>query len=447
MVRIRRALIWTIALAISLPLLANDDDEYAGDTALARRLLHQGERALEEGDCKPGFKLLRRAFHEDPGSIEINYSLGRAAYCCGNYEEALFAYERVLIIDPLHPLARLEKARTHLALGAKKKAKQELEDTLELDIPNDVYCQIKCLLTSLEAPRKHTVTGMLSIGHTWDSNVTLGTRNDVALEGTSLNAPPTARSDNVRTITCVVNHSYPLACDGLTWSNQFIAYLSDNEHVHTNDLALAGVDTTLNYLVCRHTFTGTYSWQLIYLAENLYQNNSKWLGGYDYRVCDHTHVYLKYAFTRRHHYNQTTGFPQVYGLVGAGNTGLIYAKECHLVVVDLLRRYDKTPQNSTPPIAYYRSEMSISYTRVDLPCDFSVTIKGLARQDRYQNLHAVFTTRKRRDETYGTTLTINKKVAECVTFTVIGDHTRNHSNIDLNKYTSSKLTTQFSATF
>lgn len=434
-----------IATLCALAATVSAQETPPADPITAQQLVEDGIAAYEDGDCRMALDLLREAVHTDPGSIDVNYQTGIIAYNCDEYEEALFAFDRVLAIDPLHGMARYQKARAQLALGDIPQAEAALEDMLETELPGDVRSHVECLLASLCPARCHDYSGFVSLAHTWDSNVTLGTRGSVPL-GPSLVSNPTQRSDNIRTVTAVVAHSYPLATEGLTWGNTLIAYISDNDRVNTNDLALFGLTTALAYCCNDWTYGASVAWSNIRLDEHTYQNN--WRFGFRaaYSWCDWIFDGA-YAWTKRHHFNRNAGFPQTYGQVHQFIFGSTYCiTACSSARLEYIHFFDKTPMNSTTPLSYYRNEVSLTYDYKFHPC-WKATLKGAYREDDYRNHHAIFTTLKREDETLIGTATLSYLVSEHFSIAASFENIHNESNININEYDARRLTVTMAAPF
>ena len=102
----------------------------------AAGLLAKGKRLLGEGKPAAAYAALHEAFLKSPGSVEINYHLGRAAFEAGMYEEAATAYDRVLTSNPSLHRVRFELARSYYGLGYHAGALEEFERVLK-DLPAD----------------------------------------------------------------------------------------------------------------------------------------------------------------------------------------------------------------------------------------------------------------------------------------------------------------------
>ena len=91
-------------------------------------VFQQGLMYFDSGNFKDAYRLFLKAFKADPGDLNINFYLGRAAFESGNYEMALMAFERILIAQPESVRIKLEMARTFHRLGLRDSARRYFED-------------------------------------------------------------------------------------------------------------------------------------------------------------------------------------------------------------------------------------------------------------------------------------------------------------------------------
>lgn len=133
---------------------------------------------LDKGDAKAAYALLEPLEPQRAGDPEYDFLLGLAALEIGKNTNAVFAFERVLAVDPNHVRARAEIARAYAALGETKTAKQEFETVKKQGVPPEVATTIDRLLSAIERIEdegRTTVRGYAeaTIGH--DTNVNSAT--------------------------------------------------------------------------------------------------------------------------------------------------------------------------------------------------------------------------------------------------------------------------------
>lgn len=400
---------------------------------LAKKYFLEGKVFYDQGDFTNALESFRKSLFEDPTDPVLNHLMGRSAFEIGSFEEALFAFERVLVLNPNLALSRLEKARTHLALGSNLEAKEELLRVLEADIPPEVRANVETLLAQIGSERKHEVSGVMLFSNTWDANATLGTGALPLPQAPSLTSDPTTQSDRIFSMAAVLSHKYPLAKEGLTWKNGITCFASDNVTLNTNDLLLGAYSSGLEYSFKRHLFDVTGSATVILLAEHLYQSTPALTVKYNYAYSPRLSFTTGGNYTRRHHFS-TAGTDQTFGFVNSYNLGVSFLKDDkNSWNTSWTQKFDKSPRDLKVASSYYRYELVLGYTRV-LTDRLSLTLKGTRRHDEYAIIHDVFTDRQRSDITRIGNLALNFKLTPTLLLDIAGGYTDNDSNIPNNTY-------------
>lgn len=158
-------------------LAVTEDDWGAGDF-----LMREVERISDAhilGEARPldrvdqeGFERLPVTLREQPGDLETNFALGRAAFEAGDYETAVMAFERILMARPGLRRVKLELARSYFRLGLFDVARRYFDDVLATEVPENVRENIEVYLQEIDRlSGKQVLSGMLSLGCGWDSNV------------------------------------------------------------------------------------------------------------------------------------------------------------------------------------------------------------------------------------------------------------------------------------
>ena len=111
----RRACVLLIALAL-----------LTAGTARADAITYEAAALLEAGDSQGAYDLLSPLEVDRAGDPRFDYLLGLAALETGRATEAVFAFERVLAVEPGNLLARADMARALAALNEMESARREL---------------------------------------------------------------------------------------------------------------------------------------------------------------------------------------------------------------------------------------------------------------------------------------------------------------------------------
>lgn len=148
-------------------------------------LLAQADKLLKSGKAKEAYVLLVPHQSERAGDQNYDYLLGIAALDSGKPNEAVFALERVLAVNPNHLQARAEIARAYYATGEVAASQQEFETVKKQNPPREVNAAIEKYLDAIERARageRTTVRGYLEAAAGSDSNVNSATAgNQIAI--------------------------------------------------------------------------------------------------------------------------------------------------------------------------------------------------------------------------------------------------------------------------
>lgn len=109
------------------------------------------------------------------GDPEYDYLLGIAALDAGEPERAIFAFERVLAVQPDNLQARAEIARAYMATGEREAAKREFEAVRARQVPAPVRETIERFLSAIAAAERTRVDKYLELAFGYDTNVNSAT--------------------------------------------------------------------------------------------------------------------------------------------------------------------------------------------------------------------------------------------------------------------------------
>ena len=108
----------------------------------SKRIYEEARKSYDAKDFKTSYALFEELSLQSPENAEINFLLGRSALELKLYDEALVAFDRVLMLNPSHARTHLEIARVHYETEQYEIANTQLESILKENIPEDVKSNI-----------------------------------------------------------------------------------------------------------------------------------------------------------------------------------------------------------------------------------------------------------------------------------------------------------------
>ncbi|MCP3873610.1 MAG: TolC family protein [Desulfobacteraceae bacterium] len=88
---------------------------------------------------------------QNPQNRTTNFLMGKSAYGMCDYEAAIMAFERVLIIDPSATEIKLEIAKSYAALGSYEISREYIRELLKTDVSENISRQAKDMLKHMPA--------------------------------------------------------------------------------------------------------------------------------------------------------------------------------------------------------------------------------------------------------------------------------------------------------
>ncbi len=186
--------------------------------AFADEVLDRARRLIQQKNPQAAYQLLSPLESKRAGEVDYDYLLGISALDAGHREQAVFALERVLAVNPNHVQARAEIARAYFEMGEKVNAKREFQNVRASNPPEAVKQTIDRYLSALEAgPTRFS--GFIEIGVGHDTNVNSATSTNQiaipALGGIVATLAPSGvkQSDNFSTAGGALNYVYGFSPD------------------------------------------------------------------------------------------------------------------------------------------------------------------------------------------------------------------------------------------
>ncbi|WP_024850155.1 surface lipoprotein assembly modifier [Hydrogenovibrio kuenenii] len=118
----------------------------------------------------------------DYTNVDYNYYLARSAFFVKHYNEAIAAYERVLIMYPNNARSKLELGRTYYKMHRYTEARKYLNEVLKSSAPQVVKNNIRYYLARMtedgKKPKRNTVKATLLGSVFYDSNLNYSPESD-----------------------------------------------------------------------------------------------------------------------------------------------------------------------------------------------------------------------------------------------------------------------------
>ncbi|MSP52525.1 MAG: hypothetical protein EXQ91_09110 [Alphaproteobacteria bacterium] len=215
-----------------------------------------GQFALAQGVNPGADEALKRQYDDafrsvfsDPGNLDKSFRYAEIAIQVGNYEAAISALERMLIVEPDLPRVRLELGVLYFRLASHELAKTYLEGALATpNVPEDVRQRVDVFLEEIKLRQSsHQWSGSVFGGLKWQSNANSAPgRVAVFANGVEANVgtESTATDDSNAFISGSVRHVFDMQTQlGDTWESNGTAYISEQHRMGDLDLVFLRVDS------------------------------------------------------------------------------------------------------------------------------------------------------------------------------------------------------------
>jgi outer membrane protein len=138
-------------------------------------LLQNAQGLLANKQAAQAYQLLGPQETARAGQPEFDYLLGVAALDSGRITQAIFAFERVLAVQPGNSLARAELARAYIAAGETDTARTQLSQVKAAsNVPPQARESVERLLASIEKGTAKPLRLYVEAGLGHDSNLSGG---------------------------------------------------------------------------------------------------------------------------------------------------------------------------------------------------------------------------------------------------------------------------------
>jgi tetratricopeptide (TPR) repeat protein len=241
-------------------------------------LAEEKDKATQKAEAEKKLEALFDKVTSNPDNLDLNFEYAQLASKLGKYDEAIAAYERMLIINPNLNRVKLDMALVYMKSGSFGQAKNLFEDVMSKDPPETVKDNINSLMAVVrKAEKKHHFSGSVTVGFNSDSNATATPATGaVDLFGVSVPLDDSSSgqaSDDHRFVAINGSHTYILPSKNRhIWKTDATVYKTHQSSIGTLDLTVFSGKTgpTFNIPKLRSKLGLTVGYSDTHLARRSY---------------------------------------------------------------------------------------------------------------------------------------------------------------------------------
>lgn len=240
---------------------------------------------------------------ENPQNLDVNFSYAKLATELGRLDEALAAYERMLIVDNNLGRVKLDMALLYIRMNKPYEAEKLLMEVLASNPPEAVQENINLVLKQARnQQRKHRISGVIGGGLYADSNANAAPTsgqveiNFLGIGFVDLAPESQAANDEQRYGFVNVKHNYT-ASKLMGWNTEVMAYSANNASFDNLDVDVKTIKTGPVFNM--PSLRSRWLWSLGYTDTNVerydYQNTLTLSSTFEHIL--HPKVKLSLGFT------------------------------------------------------------------------------------------------------------------------------------------------------
>ena len=211
--------------------------------AVDKSVLLAAQNMLNQGQSVEALDLLNPHEEEYAGDKEYDYLYGLALLDTGEAGAAVFAFQRVLAIEPNFAGARLELARSYFEMGQMQRAQREflvLQNQSPPQHVSDVIDKYMAAIESRSLQNRRGWRGFLQFGVGDDSNVNNATSADSFL-GFDLSDDSRETSSSVISTMGGASYDLPFNIDSKFFFKASINHRANNDASYTSTVNYDGL--------------------------------------------------------------------------------------------------------------------------------------------------------------------------------------------------------------
>ncbi|MGV3740728.1 MAG: surface lipoprotein assembly modifier [Burkholderiaceae bacterium] len=255
----------------------------------ADEILSKAKERLDGRQAQEAYGLLAPLESQRAGDQEYDYLLGIAALESGKLMAAIFAFERVLALNPSHADARMGLARAYYMTGETKASRAEFE-TLKRQQPADQANRIteEYLRSIDKAAAGTTVRGYVEVSIGYDDNINSATSAGSVYFAASdftlaLERNFRRRTDQFGAIAAGIHVRHAVSAD---WAINGTANIGQRINDSVDDFNIGYLDTSLGMTHTRgdNQFTAALQYQKINVHNHAFRHAYGVLGQWQHYI-------------------------------------------------------------------------------------------------------------------------------------------------------------------
>lgn len=256
--------------------------------------LQEAQRLVNSKKPAEAYALLAPLESDRAGDSEYDYLLGISALDSGKATQAVFAFERFLMVNPDSGPARLELARAYYVMGDIQASRQEFEIVKAQRIPTGVSAAIQEYLSAMNSIVAGNGTrwrGYVELGGGHDSNANSATSaNQIAIPAfggaiATLDASSRDQADEFLTGGAGISVRHPFSPE---WAFSASGSFNSRRYSEVDQFNLGNIDGSAGFTrtIGVEQFTGAVQYQKLFVDDSSYRQTYGLLGQWQHSFDD-----------------------------------------------------------------------------------------------------------------------------------------------------------------
>lgn len=242
-----------ILCSFSVYVASSEQDPNQQAQALLKTNFEAAKALYDQGQFNQAYVAFESLLNKAPSNALINFYFAMSAAALKRTDQAIAAFDRVLMLNPQSVRTRLELAKLYFDMGEYALAHAELDRVLSANLPDTVRQNVidfKARIDKQQSRHSHATTMVLTLGYDSNVNNDIGAGNNFALDGFGgLELSGNAEAEDYGFgQTLVYNHGYDLGKRGAwTLNSQLVGFNRLNKDYSQNNVTYFGALTAPSY--------------------------------------------------------------------------------------------------------------------------------------------------------------------------------------------------------